>query len=266
MKGSIQSASVSRDQGRIHDAIALFREVITLGEAAAGSDPTVRRFVFEAHLRLSDLMISEKMFAEAEPHCHSALDLAMQESARDESNEDWQRHLGFAYRSAGRLALAQGRVEEANLLAESLVPLRRRLADAHPENDKLQLELSLALTLLAKCSSKNGDHARAWELHSESHHILSNLATCDPDNEDFAVELAFSRHHLAVWHMRQQTPEHDAQAEGLLHSVEQLVANDVGKNRAWEMQQLREATQTNLMKLARRRTGGDVPSQSASLE
>ena len=120
--------------------------------------------------------------ADARPHAEQAVALLQAQRVREPANPRWPHELAWAVNKQYRIALLQGRADDALAAARLTVELADSAAAAQPERVHLRYQTGVARMAVARALSALGRHDEALALQGEALALFDRLAAADPGN------------------------------------------------------------------------------------
>jgi len=120
--------------------------------------------------------------ADARPHAEQAVALLQAQRGREPANPRWPHELAWAVNKQYRIALLQGRGNDALTAARLTVELADAAAAAQPERVHLRYQAGVARMAVARALSALARHDEALALQGQALALFDELATADPGN------------------------------------------------------------------------------------
>ena len=219
-------ANVSRDEGRVDEAIKMLQAAACLGVSEASLDDASLRFSFEVRYGLASLLLDRGQLDEAREQSTVARQLAEAKLSKNPNDLDWRRLLAEAYRVEGRVAIAGKDFEAAHVSLRRSSDVRRSLLEVEPDNPSLLAGSAATCQLEGRTCRLQGRHTEALEHYRQADEIYERLIKASPESSEYIVEQCMTKLSLAAWHIDQKTAEQDFVARELLtailHRLEQL--------------------------------------------
>lgn len=268
MGSYLRLASVDRDEGRLQNAVELFRKAIEISEIVPVQDEKIRQLTFDVHHRLGELSLDMNDLTTAWKLAGSAMDLARQGVESNPQNAEWKRSLGIAYRLKGRLEFAAGHQEAALANHQKSKEIREALVRENPTNTNLKVDLASTYRLLGVCYRKLDQREESGKYQKAAVAIHRQLFEQDPKSLTRNVDFAIAEVSMAAWYMTDPQLRQDQDARRILENIEARLSKyedqDAGTPRAWDIYRTLKGVRANLGILSRRnRTPSSQPAGSA---
>ena len=250
MGSYLKLGSVARDEGRVDQAVAMFEKAVELGARTPTTERAVSRFNYGANHQLAELYFLTGRGEEAEPYCLAAIKIAKDLSRENPEDLEWRGQLSFAYALQGQMAMSRESWESALEAFGEAAAIRKEFASRDPDHVGAKSDLAYALDAQGSCCRRLRRFEESLEYYSTAYEIRRELQELEPERIGRVIDLADVEGHLAVWHLSQNTADHDELARTWLERTRERISEvdktPDGVQRAWDIQRIMSATEANL--------------------
>lgn len=269
MGSYLRLASVDRDEGRLQNAVELFRKAIEISEMVPVQDDGIHKLTFDVHQRLAELSLEMNDVSSAWKLAGSAMDLARQGVEANPRDPEWKRSLGIAYRLKGRLEFTADHRQAALADYQESKEIRESLVRENPSNTNLKVDLASTYRLLGVCYRKLNQREESGRYYQAAVDIHRQLFEQEPDSLSRNVDFSIAEVGIAAWYMSDPARRHDHDARRILENIEARLSKyedqESGAPRAWDIYRTLKGVRQNLGILSRRSTTtSSQPAGSAS--
>jgi tetratricopeptide (TPR) repeat protein len=182
-------------QGKLSDALRVYREGLAIIERLAIADPGNAGFQFDLairHERIGDVLLQQGDLAAALAQYEARKTLIESLTRRDPGNASWQRDLSIADTKVGDVLLTQGKLAQALEAYRDGLSIAERLAKADAANTQRQRDLAVAYERVGNVLMVEGSLTEALQAYRESLAIKERLTKADPGNAGWQRDLSVS--------------------------------------------------------------------------
>jgi tetratricopeptide (TPR) repeat protein len=182
-------------QGKLSDALRVYRESLAIIERLTKADPGNAGFQFDLvirHERIGDVLLQQGDLAAALAQYEARKSLIESLTRRDPSNAGWQRDLSIADAKVGDVLLTQGKLSQALEAYRESLSIAERLAKADPGNTQRQRDLAVSYERVGNVLMMQGRLTEALQAYRDSLAIKERLTKADPGNAGWQRDLSVS--------------------------------------------------------------------------
>jgi tetratricopeptide (TPR) repeat protein len=192
----IRIGDVLRAQGKVDEALKIYRDRLRIRERLAASDPSNTLWQIGlgiSHERIGELLLkAQGDLAAALKEFEAKREIISRLVASDLSNAEWQRDLSVSYNWVGNVLRAQGKLDEALKTYRDGLAIMERLAASDPSNTRWQRDLSISYEKVGNVLVAQGKLDEALKAYREGLGITERLAAADRSNTQWQNELQYS--------------------------------------------------------------------------
>ena len=190
-----QLGDVRIKQGKLPDALAMFRQSLRFAQAAAAQDPA--RDEWQLALSNSHFYVGDALRRQGDGHGALAqfrayYDISARLAARHPANLKYETELSYGHSNLGSAYESLGDFSRAAGEYATAAELDRRRSARDPANDQHRTDLATSLNKLGIVRQMIGDLAGARTAFEEDSAIRRTLAAAKPDDSRRASRLAVS--------------------------------------------------------------------------
>jgi tetratricopeptide (TPR) repeat protein len=188
-------ADIEQQRGNLSAALATYREVETIAERLAKSDPGDagwQRDLAVLYSRVGGVQTVQGNLPAALASYRDNLVITERLAKSDPGNAGWQRDLAVSHEKVGNAQEDQGNLAEALTSYQSSLAIRERLTKFDPGNAKWQRDLSVSYNNVGDVQKAQGNLPAALISYQTSLAIKESLAKSDPDNASWQRDLSLS--------------------------------------------------------------------------
>ena len=186
---------VLRTQGKLSEALRVYRESLAIVERLAMADPGNAGFQYDLGIRrelIGDVLMRQGDLAAALTEYEARKSLIEDLTRRDPGNAGWLRDLSIAGTKIGDVLVTQGKLLQALQAYRDSLSVAERLANADPGNTQRQRDLAVAHERVGNVLMAQGNLTEALQAFRESLVIKERLTTADPGNAGWQRDLSVS--------------------------------------------------------------------------
>jgi tetratricopeptide (TPR) repeat protein len=198
-----QLGEVRMNEGKLGDAVLLFRESIRFAEAAAARDPQREEWqlsLSNGTFWLGDALRRQGHHEAALREFRRYLDIAQRLAAGHPGDSKYEAEVSYGHGNVGAAYEAAGDVDRALAEYRLAAGLDRRRLGREPGNEKWQSDLAIALNRVAVTLQAKGDLAAARPIFVEELQLRRTLVSASPDDARRLGRLAVSLAYTGVLH------------------------------------------------------------------
>jgi serine/threonine-protein kinase len=190
-----QLGDVRVKQGKLPDALALFRQSLRFAEEAVRQNPANEESqlaLSNSHFYVGDALRRQGDPASALPHFRAYYDISARLEAKHRGVPKYETELSYGHSNLGSIYEALG--DDAHAAAEYRIAVgvdRQRVAH-DPRNDQTRADLANSFNKLGVLLQRSGDLAGARAAFEDDVAIRRALAAAKPDDSRRATRLAAS--------------------------------------------------------------------------
>jgi tetratricopeptide (TPR) repeat protein len=228
---------IKQHRGDLGAALVIYREVESIAERLAKSDPgnpSWQRELAVSYGKVGEVLVAQGNLPEALASHQASLAIMDGLTKSDPGNPDWQRELAVSYAKIGDVQQRQHNLPAALAAYQAGQAIFERLAKADPNNTDWQDDLSVSYARIGDVQVAQGDFSGALKSNRDSLAIAERLAKSDTGNARWQRELAVSYNNVGNVQMAQGDLQ-DALAsyQADLAIMERLAKSDTG-NAGWQ--------------------------------
>jgi hypothetical protein len=187
----LAKASQLQARVRLQDAEAALQRAQGLVERALVARPGDAEAISRqasVHGRLAEVLGDSHAsanlgrLADARPHAERAVALLQAQRAREPANPRWPHELAWAVNKQYRIALLQGRGDDALAASRLTVELADAAAAVRPEQVHLRYQTGVVRMAVARALSALGRHDESLAQQAQALTLFDELAAADPGN------------------------------------------------------------------------------------
>jgi tetratricopeptide (TPR) repeat protein len=182
-------------QGKLSDALRVYRESLAIIERLTTADPGNAGFQFDLAIRhelIGDVLMRQGDLAAALAEYEVRKRLVEDLTRRNPANLGWQRDLSIADTKVGDVLLTQGKLSQALDAYRESLSIAERLAKADAGNTQRQRDLAVAYERVGNLLMAQGSLTEALQVYRESLVIKERLTRADPGNAGWQRDLSVS--------------------------------------------------------------------------
>ncbi|HEX7150732.1 MAG TPA: serine/threonine-protein kinase [Thermoanaerobaculia bacterium] len=194
-----QLGDVRIQQGKLPEAVAMFRQSLRFAQAAAAQDPA--RDDWQLALSNSHFYVGDALRRQG--HAHAALaqfrayyDISARLAAKHPGDAKYETELSYGHSNLGSAYESLGDLSRAAAEYRTAVDVDRRRSAREPANEQHRGDLATSLNKLGVVQQLLGDHTGARTAFEEDVAIRRQLAAAKPDDTRRASRLAISLAYL----------------------------------------------------------------------
>jgi tetratricopeptide (TPR) repeat protein len=180
-------------QGKLSDALRVYRESLVIIERLTKADPGNAGFQFDLairHERIGDALLQQGDLAAALVQYEARKNLIESLTQRDPDNAGWQRDLSIADSKVGDVLLTQGKLSQALVAYRESFSIAERLAKADAGNTQRQRDLAVSYERVGNVVMAQGSLTEALQSYRNSLAIKERLTRTDPGNAGWQRNLS----------------------------------------------------------------------------
>jgi len=187
-------ADFALERGRLEEAYALYKDVLTDAERRAAADPSNagwQRDLAGAYQKLGEVAVTAGKLDDARAWFDKAR--AVRKTLADAPDPSALQHdLAASYDRLGDVAATAGKLDDARAWFEQALTIRKNFAAAGPSNTGWQRDLAMSYIRLGDVTlaAAKLDDARAW--FEQALAVRKSLAAADPSNAAWQRDLSTS--------------------------------------------------------------------------
>ncbi|HEX6085663.1 MAG TPA: protein kinase [Thermoanaerobaculia bacterium] len=199
-----QLGDVRVKQGKLGEALPMFRESLRFAEAAAAQDPARDEWqlaLSNSHFWVADALRRQGHTRGALAHFHAYYEISARLAAKHPRDPAYQAELSYGHSNLGSAWEALGDFARAAREYRTAIELDRRRVARDPRNDETRADLANSFNKLGVLLQTSGDLAGARAAFAQDAAIRRELAAASPDDARHASQLAGSLAYLGAMQM-----------------------------------------------------------------
>ena len=195
MVGYEKLGDALRDEGKLDEALVLYRKSLALRMQRAASDPDNtdrQRELSVGHERIGDVLLVAKDNSGAVQSYRDALISAEKLAKTSPADLELQRDLSIAYDKLAKALAAGGQFNEALDAYRAALSIRENLVANDPVNKIFQAGVGVSYEKIGDTLAEMKDYAAALTAYQKRLETFQRLSTTYPDEPRFQNDLAAS--------------------------------------------------------------------------